>query len=217
MQRATARQLLGLAVLGTVTLAAAFTLSPEDIARRVTALAADPWTFGAVLVVAYLLRPVVAWPISVLSVVVGFALGPAGVPVALGGAVLTCLPPYLLARRLGHDAGLLGTLGDHGRHYFSTTGHLRGVVAARLAPLPADPVSYTAGLAGVSAGRYALGTALGELPWVTAAVLVGASAETVTTEGVHGGPAIIVGATGLAVLLLSGPAYQVLRKRGVVR
>jgi uncharacterized membrane protein YdjX (TVP38/TMEM64 family) len=217
MERATARQLAGLAALGAVALAAALTFSPAGVARRVTALAADPWTFGAVLLVAYLLRPVVAWPISLLSVVVGFALGPTGVPVALGGAVLTCLPPYLLARRLGHDAGLLGTLGDHGRNYFSTTGHLRGVAAARLAPLPADPVSYTAGLARVPVGPYALGTALGEFPWVTAAVLVGASAETITTEGVHGGPALLVGATALAVLLLSGPAYQVLRRRGVVR
>jgi uncharacterized membrane protein YdjX (TVP38/TMEM64 family) len=217
MERATARQLLGLALLGAVALAAALTLSPAGVARRVTALAADPVTFGAVLLAAYLLRPVVAWPISALSVVVGFALGSTGVPVALGGAVLTCLPPYLVARRLGHDAGLLGTLGDHGRTYFSTTGHLRGVAAARLAPFPADPVSYTAGLARVPVGPYALGTALGELPWVTAAVLVGASAETITTEGVHGGPALLVGATALAVLLLSGPAYQVLRRRGVVR
>ncbi|WP_255197216.1 TVP38/TMEM64 family protein [Halorarius litoreus] len=217
MQRATARQLVGLALLGTLALVAALTLSPETVARRVTALAADPWTFAAVLTLAYLCRPLVAWPISVLSVVVGFALGPAGVPLALGGAVLTCLPPYLLARRLGHEAGLLGTLGEHGRHYFTTAGDLRGVAAARLAPFPADPVSYTAGLAGVPLGRYALGTALGELPWVTAAVLVGASAETLTTEGIHGGPALVVGATGLAVLLLSGPAYQLLRKRGVVR
>jgi uncharacterized membrane protein YdjX (TVP38/TMEM64 family) len=217
MERATARQLAGLAVLGAVALVAALTFSPAGVARRVTALAADPWTFGAVLLVAYLLRPVVAWPISLLSVVVGVGFGPVGVPVALGGAVLTCLPPYLIARRLGHDAGLLGTLGDHGRHYFSTTGHLRGVAAARLAPIPADPVSYTAGLSNVPVGQYALGTALGELPWVTAAVLVGASAETITTEGVHGGPALLVGATGLAVLLLSGPAYQVLRQRGVVR
>jgi uncharacterized membrane protein YdjX (TVP38/TMEM64 family) len=217
MQRATARQLVGLAVLGAVALAAALTLSPETVARRVTALAADPWLFGGVLLAAYLLRPVVAWPISVLSVVVGFALGPAGIPVALGGAVLTCLPPYLVARKLGHDAGLLGTLGEHGRTYFEAAGDLRGVAAARLAPLPADPVSYTAGLSHVTVGRYVLGTALGELPWVTAAVLVGASAETVTTEGLSGGPAVVVGATALAVLVLSGPAYQLLRERGVVR
>lgn len=215
MERATARQLAGLAMLGAVALAAALAFSPSAVARRVTALAAEPWLFVAALLAAYLLRPLVAWPISVLSVIVGFALGPAGIPVALGGAVLTCLPPYLLARHVGHDAGLLGTLGDHGRDYFAATGDLRGIVAARLAPLPADPVSYTAGLAGVSPGQYALGTALGELPWVTAAVLVGASAEVVTTEGLHGGPAVIVGATALALLLLSGPAYRLARARGI--
>ncbi|WP_255148755.1 TVP38/TMEM64 family protein [Halorarius halobius] len=217
MERATARQLVGLALLGVVALTAAVALSPAAVARRVSALASEPWLFGAVLLAAYLLRPVVAWPISVLSVVVGYAVGPAGVPVALAGAVVTCVPPYLVARHVGHDAGLLGTLGDHGRGYFAAAGDVRGIVAARLAPLPADPVSYTAGLAGVRPGHYALGTAAGELPWVTAAVLVGASADTVTTEGLHGGPAVIVGATALAVLLLSGPAYQLARERGVVR
>lgn len=214
MDAATKRQVVGLALLGAVAAAVSLRWSPAEAAAAVLELAADPVRFGAVLLVAYLLRPAVAWPISALSVVVGFALGPAGVPVALAGAVVTCLPPYAVARRLGHDAGLLGRLGDHGSRYFAATGGLRGVVAARLAPLPADPVSYTAGLAGVSPPAYVLGTALGELPWVTAAVLVGASAETLTTDGLHGGPAVVAGLLGLAILLLAGPLYRYLRENG---
>lgn len=216
MERATGRQFVGLALLGGVALVAALVLSPAEVARRVTALAARPALFAAVLFAAYLLRPFVAWPISVLSVVVGVALGPAGIPVALGGAVLTCLPPYAVARYVGHDAGLLGSVGDRGRRYFGAAGDLRGVAAARIAPLPADPVSYAAGLASVPPMPYAVGTALGELPWVTAAVLVGTSAETVTTEGLHGGPALVVGGAALAVLLLSRPAYRYVRDRETV-
>lgn len=217
MQQATVRQLAGGLLLAAVAAVAAVTLSPTTVARRVASLAARPELFLPALVAGYLLRPALAWPISVLSVVVGFALGPTGVPVALGGAVLTCLPPYLVARYLGHDTGLLGDVGARGRRFFDATGDLRGVVAARLAPLPADPVSYTAGLAGIRPAAYLLGTALGELPWVTAAVLVGASAETVRTQGLHGGPAVVVGASALAVLLVSGPIYQALRERGITR
>lgn len=214
MDAATKRQLAGLTLLGVVVAAVSLASSPTRVAAAVADLATHPVRFGAVLLVAYLVRPLVAWPISVLSVVVGVALGPAGVPVALAGAVVTCLPPYLLARRLGHDAGVLGRLGDRGRRYFGAAGDLRGVVAARLAPLPADPVSYTAGLSGVSLPAYVLGTALGELPWVTAAVLVGASAETVTTDGLHGGPAVVAGLLALAILLLARPLYRYIRENG---
>lgn len=217
MDRATSRQLAGLALLGGVALVAALAFSPAEVARRVAALAARPALFAGVLLAAYLLRPFVAWPISVLSVVVGVALGPAGIPVALGGAVLTCLPPYVVARYLGHDGGFLGSVGEQGRRYFGAAGGLRGVAAARLAPLPADPVSYAAGLASVPLGPYLLGTALGELPWVAAGVLVGASAQTVTTEGLHGGPALLVGGAALAVLLLSRPAYRYVRDRSPTR
>jgi uncharacterized membrane protein YdjX (TVP38/TMEM64 family) len=212
MESATRRQLAGLALLGGCIAAGALLASLRDLAAAVAGLADRPLVFAGGLCLAYLLRPVVAWPISVLSIVVGYVLGPVGIAVALAGAVLTCLPPYLLARHLGHDAGLLGRVGDAGDRYFAATGGLRGVVAARLAPLPADPVSYTAGLARVPFGAYALGTALGELPWVTAAVLLGASAETITTESAGGLP-VVVGATALALLVLSGPLYRVVSDR----
>jgi uncharacterized membrane protein YdjX (TVP38/TMEM64 family) len=204
------RQAAGVATLALVAGVAAVVLSPAGVARALTALADRPLLFVGVVSVAYLLRFLAAWPISALSVVVGFTLGPRAVPLALAGAVVTCLPPYLLAGRFD-QRGPLATLADHGDRYFTAAGGLRGIVAARLAPLPADAVSYTAGLSGVSLPAYAVGTALGELPWVTAAVLVGASAERVTTDGMAGGPALVVGAVALAVLLLAGPAYRALR------
>lgn len=215
MDRATRRQLLGVATLGAVGVAAAFLVSPTRLTREVAALSDRPVLFATLLTVAYGGRFLVAWPISVLSIGVGVALGAHGVPVALLGAVFTCCPPYLLARRVESGVGPLGTLAVHGERYFGTTGHTRGVVAARLAPLPADSISYTAGLSGVPVGAYLVGTLLGELPWVTAAVLVGASAETLTTEG-SAPPALLVGAGGLAVLLLAGPTYRLARERGLL-
>lgn len=206
MDPATKRQAVGATTLVALAAAGWLLFSPRALLEPLAALGDRPLAFAVLLVGAYLLRPVLAWPISAVSVGVGFVLGVAGVPVALGGAVLTCLPPYLLARAVG-ESGALGTAGDVGERYFRATGALRGVVAARLAPLPADPVSYAAGLASVPAGAYALGTAVGELPWVTAAVLVGASAERLATAGADAVP-LVVGAAALAALLLAGPAYR---------
>ena len=48
-----------------------------------------------------------------------------------------------------------------------------------------------------------------------AAVLVGASLDQLTTRGFTASPALVVGATALALLLLSGPLYRLLQARGV--
>lgn len=209
MHRATVRQLLGLGVLGAIAVAAAVVASPAAVLGSVEALAAAPAVLAAVLLALYLARPLVAWPISALSILLGYLFGPVAVPAALAGAVVTTLPPYLLARRLGHDAGLFGRIGDAGAAIRRATGDLRGVVAVRLAPLPTDPVSYAAGLAGVPLRPYVLGTALGEAPWVATAVLFGASMGQLTTAGAAAGPLVVVTAVLAAVLLaLSRPAYR---------
>ena len=133
---------------------------------------------------------------------------PAAIPVALAGAVVTALPAYAVARYLGHDAGFLARVGDAAGVVRRTTGDLRGVVAVRLAPLPTDPVSYAAGLAGVPLRAYVAGTAVGEAPWVVAAVLLGASAGELTTAG-GADPLLVVTTVVLAALLaVSGPAYR---------
>jgi uncharacterized membrane protein YdjX (TVP38/TMEM64 family) len=212
VQRATRRQLFGAALFGGVVLAAALLTSPDAALERLHTLAARPLLFAPALLVGYLLRPLVAWPISALSVLLGFLYGPIAIPVALLGAVVTCTPAYLLAHRTGND-GLFARAGDAGEGFFAATGDVRGLVGLRLLPLPPDPVSYGAGLSGLSAGRFVLGTALGECPWVVAAVLLGASLETLTVEGVGAGLPLVVGLAALATLVLGGPLYRRWRKR----
>jgi uncharacterized membrane protein YdjX (TVP38/TMEM64 family) len=212
MQRATRRQLFGLVVGGGAVLAAAVALSPETFLRWAASLSARPLLFGAVLVGVYLCRPFVLWPISAVSVVVGYVLGFwVGVPVALAGAVLTSLPPFVVARVLRTDDGVFGYLGDAGDRLVATTGALRGVVATRLAPLPADAVAYATGLADVPVRTMLLGTAIGELPWVVAAVLAGHSMHRFVLTGLDAGLSLAVGAAVLAVLLVAGPAYRHVR------
>ena len=215
MQPTTRRQVAGLVLLAAGVLAGSLLLSPDRVLSELRALAARPLLFGVALFVAYTLRMFLAWPISLFSILLGFLYGPVAVPVGLAGAVLTCLPPYLLARRAG-TAGPLGRAGAAGERLFEVTGGLRGVAAARLAPLPTDPVSYGAGLSGVRLGPYVLGTALGEAPWVAVTVALGASLETLSVEGVSTGLPLVVVALAAAVLVVAGPLYRHLRGGGSV-
>jgi len=214
MRESTRRGLLGAGVVGGFAAAAAILLSPAAVLDGLETLSARPALFAATLAAVYLLRPLVFWPISAVSVLVGFVYGPVvGVPVALAGAVVTCLPPFFAAR-YARTNGVGGALGRHTERLVDVTGGVRGVAAAHLAPLPVDPVSYAAGLSDVSPRSFLLGTALGELPWVVAAVLAGSSMRSLSVRGAEAGLPLVVGAAALAVLLVAGPAYRHLRGRG---
>lgn len=214
MHRATVRQLVGFTAFLAVVLVGLRVVPPPVLFERADSLAARPALAAAVLLALYLVRPLLAWPISALSVLLGYLYGPAAVPIALAGAVVTTLPPYLAARRFGHDAGVLGRVGAAGERVRATVGDFRGVTASRLAPLPTDAVSYAAGLARVPPAPFVAGTAVGESPWVVAAVLVGASAGRVATRGPAADPLLLVGALCAALLVLAGPMYRHLSTGG---
>lgn len=215
MNAGSRRQLFGLSVLVGLVLVTSVLFSPTETLRAVEGLLANPLRFALALAVLYLLRPFVAWPLSLFSVLVGYAYGPAlGFPVALCGTVASCLVPFLLARYVRSDVGLLGRLSGSGRRFFDATGDTRGVFAARLSPAPADAVSYGAGLSGVSTVGFVLGTVLGEIPWAAAFVLVGASMnEFRAGEATLDSAAFVVGAAVLALLVLAGPVYRYRRTR----
>lgn len=213
MKQSTKRQLGGIAVFAVVAVVASLVLSPERVLEAVANLSNHPVKFGLALFVLYLVRPLFAWPISPISALVGYVLGlEYGIPVALVGATLTTIPPFLFARYAGSGGGgLFARLNEVGERFVSVTGATRGVLAARLSPLPADPVSYGAGFAGVSPRAYVLGTFLGEIPWVFVEVLAGASMRTLSTEGLSAGIHVLAASFAVAVLLLAGPAYRHVR------
>lgn len=96
--------------------------------------------------------------------------------------------------------------------YYETAGPIRGVTASRLAPIPSDVSTCAAAASGVRLRHLVLGTILGELPWTIAAVVVGASAATVTTGGLGElGLALPIACCLAAALLLAGPAYRAVR------
>lgn len=217
MDRQTRVQIAGGLTLGVAGLLGVVVLSPARVLSEIASLADRPVLFGLVLVVLYGGRSLVLWPISALSLLVGFVYGPVvGIPIGLAGAVYTCLPPYLLARYAPRDRGPLSRMHELGRSTVDVTGDVRGVIAARLVPLPADVVSYAAGLSDVRLREYAVATAVGETPWVVATVVAGASMRAFTLREAGQTLPLLVAATCLGIVLLSGPLYRQLRRRGIV-
>lgn len=214
MRAATRRQLAGVAGLLTLAGAAALLFSPAAVLSGLQELAARPALFALALVALYLIRPFLLWPVTSVAVLLGYLYGPAvGFVLAIAGAALTALPPYLLGRYASDDIGLFGYVSDTGEQFFETTGDVRGVVAARFSPVPGDPISYAAGLCYVSPAPFLTGTMLGEVPWAAVAVLGGASMRTLSLSSFTVEPTLVAALAGFAVLLLAGPAYRRLQSR----
>lgn len=200
---------IGLGLLALVALAAV--VRPSVVVpflRRVL----DSPLFPAVLVGLYALRPFLGWPIMVLSALVGYRYGLlVGFPVALAGTVLTSLLPYAAGRVSEFGGPILGRFSVGSQRFFHTAGDLRGVVAARLSPLPAEPISAAAGLGGVPLWAFALGTVIGELPWTFAAVTLGHSMSAFALSGLTLDWRLAAGGLLAGAILVAGPAYRALR------
>ena len=212
MNRATLRQLGGIAGLIAVAVVAALLSSPGTLVSELEALATRPWLFALALVAVYLVRPFLLWPVSSIALVLGFLYGPAiAMPLALVGAGFTAMPPYLLGRYAMTDIGLFGTICASGEQFVDVVGETRGVIAARLSPVPGDPISYTAGLTGVSLRPFLAGTVVGEIPWALVAVFAGASMRSLSLTEFAVSPELVVALAGLATIVLAGPIYSHLR------
>lgn len=208
------RQALGVGGLLVVLGAGAVLLSPAALIDAIHRLTHRPLLLGVALAAAYALRPLLAWPIAPLSAVIGYGYGPVvGLPIAIVAAVATCVPTYLAARRWEPTGGPVGWAAGMGRRALDRTGDARGVASARLLPTPADAVSFAAGLAGTSPRAFLLGTLLGQLPWTVAAVLLGASADRLTTARVVD-PWVVAGIAAGGLALLLPVAYRSARAPG---
>jgi uncharacterized membrane protein YdjX (TVP38/TMEM64 family) len=196
-----------------VVLAGAVLTSPEAVLSRATWLVADPVRLLAAAIAFAVVRPLLAWPTTLLAILLGYGLGLPGFPIALALVTLTSVPPFLFARRLGAD----GDVAAAGAAFVDRAGGVRSVIASRLVPAPSDVVSVAAGVAGVRLPAFLVGTAIGEVPWVLAGVVVGVSAETLTAGAVAdvADPRLVVAAALAAALLVAPTAYDWYLDRGV--
>lgn len=204
----TSRRRIALGLLALTLLAIAAAVRPATVGPLLRDAVTGPW-FLLVLLGLYSVRPFLGWPILVISALVGFRYGVlVGVPIALAGAAFTSLIPYGAGRLAADSTGLLGRLSGGSRSYFRQTGGLRGLVAARLAPLPAEPVSAAAGAGGVALPTFVVGTMIGELPWTIAAVSIGHSMTAFTVGDVTPDWWLVGLGLVVALALLAGPLYR---------
>jgi uncharacterized membrane protein YdjX (TVP38/TMEM64 family) len=209
METATWRQLVGVAVLGATAAVASVVLSPDAVVTELEALATRPLLFALAVVAVYLVRPFLLWPVSSVALVLGYLYGPVvALPLALAGAALTAMAPYLVGRYAQTGLGLFGSLGRSGARFVEAVGETRGVVAARLSPVPGDPISYAAGLSNVSVRPFLVGTVVGEIPWALVAVVTGASMRTLSVSEFALSPAFFLALAGLSIIVLAGPVYR---------
>ncbi|GAA0540242.1 VTT domain-containing protein [Halorubrum ejinorense] len=212
----------GYAVAGVVVAAVAtlaLAASPEAALSRLRWLATDPLRFGVAVVALAAFRPLLAWPTTLLAVAVGFGYGWVGTPFALALVVGTAALPYALARagrlRLrgateeGGRSGIAGRFCRAGERFAAESGSVRAVAGTRLLPLPSDAVTVGAAAAGVSTRPFAIGTAIGELPWVVCGIAVGVSLDRLTAAGGSlVDPTVILGMAAVGTLVLAGPLYR---------
>jgi uncharacterized membrane protein YdjX (TVP38/TMEM64 family) len=185
-------------------------LDPATVLKHVQSLIDSPW-FPVVLAGLYVIRPFLGWPITGISVLVGYKYGILlGVPVALLGAVVSTFIPFSAMQHLDFDWDLLERAADESEDFFSETGGLRGVISARIAPVPAEATSIAAGAADVRPSSFVLGTAIGEIPWAVAAVTIGHSMYRLSLSGVSFSPWLIAATLAAALIILAGPVYRFL-------
>ncbi|WP_277555226.1 VTT domain-containing protein [Halobaculum limi] len=217
------RRVVAGGLVAATVVAAALLTSPAAVLNRAGWVVADPLRLLAVLVALAVVRPFLAWPVTLVAVVTGYGFGLAGAPLALALMVCTSMPPYLIARR-GRDGArdfaavpggdraseLVGRVVGAGERAVSVAGGTRSIAASRLLPFPSDVVSVAAGLSGVRAVPFVVGSAIGELPWAVAGTVAGASAGRIADAGLSGVFDVrLVATAGLAgLLLLVGPAYR---------
>ncbi|WP_266078534.1 TVP38/TMEM64 family protein [Haladaptatus caseinilyticus] len=202
------RHVAGFAVVALVAVAGVL-ISPRFVFRQVGRVTENPLLAAGLFVFIYLVRPFFAWPTTVVAAAVGYVYGPiVGFPIALAGATTSACVPFTAARHFNVGTGIFGRLGDSGDRFFDTTGNVRGMVASRLAPAPSDAVSAAAGLSSVPLRAFVLGTAIGEIPWMVAAVVAGSSFDSLSIEKL-GKNWMLVAVAGVAALfLIAGPAYR---------
>lgn len=124
----------------------------------------------------YLLRPLILFPATVLTIAGGFVFGPLlGVIYTIIGSNGSALLAYAVGRFFGAGAfepsggALAGYVERMRRNSFAT------IMTMRLIFLPYDLVNYLAGLLKIDWKAFLLATALGSIPGTLAIVLFGSS------------------------------------------
>lgn len=186
-----------------------------ESAQRLVDAVGGAWWGAAAFVAVYLVRPLLLFPATVLTVAAGLVFGPvAGTALVVVAANASALVAYGVGWSLGRAPGD----GDVDGLVSRWSARLRRssfetVLVMRLLFLPYDLVNYASGMLRVRWGPFLAATAIGSLPGTVSFVLLGASIERLD-EGVGGiSPNTLVASVALIVASLLGA--RLLRSRRV--
>lgn len=152
-------------------------LSPLYLVDRLVDLMAGNPLGVVIFFGAYALRPLLLFPFTPLSMAAGFTFGPLwGMLYATLATLLSAIIGYGIARLFGYRLTEPQTRAQQLALSLRRNG-FEAVLISRLIFLPGDLVNYASGLMGVGLGAFALATAIGSVPGLLGAVLLGASFE----------------------------------------
>lgn len=189
-------------------------LGPTESAQRFLDWIDSAWWGIAAYVGVYLLRPLVLFPASVLTVVGGILFGPVlGIAVVVVAANLSALIAYGIGRTLRSEREIDPEQASVAARWSARMrdNSFETVLVMRLLFLPYDFVNYLSGLLRIKWVPFLVATALGSLPGTVSFVLIGASLERVDQgfDGLDPGALAI----GLVIFVVSLLVARILRRR----
>lgn len=194
-------------------------LSTIETAQRFVDQVDAVWWGPIVFGVAYLLRPLLLFPASIMTIAAGLLFGPvAGTLIVVLVANASAMLAYVIGRGLAGDpkqtagdeqAGLIARWGQRMR-----SNSFESVFIMRLLFLPYDLVNYASGALRIRWTSFLLATVLGTLPGTVSFVLLGASVERLD-EGLGGiNPITIV--VSVAIFVASIVIARMVKQRNAV-
>ena len=194
-------------------------LSTIETAQRFVDAVDAVWWGPIVFGVAYLLRPLLLFPASIMTIAAGLLFGPvAGTAIVIAVANASAMLAYVIGRGLAADpkqaadderAGLIARWGQRMR-----TNSFESVFLMRLLFLPYDLVNYASGALRIRWTSFLIATVLGTLPGTVSFVLLGASVERLD-EGLGGINAVTIIAS-VAIFAASIVVARLVKQRNAV-
>lgn len=186
-------------------------ISPIEAAESLRRVLADAWWGPLLYIAVYVLRPIILFPASILTVLGGLAFGPvAGVVYTVAGSNLSTAATYGGVRYLAGQRPLRPPFGRAAldrlaANPFETTLILRLVAA------PFDAVPAAAGALGLRFWPFLAGSFLGTIAGTIAFVLFGASIESLDDGSPSVDPTLV--AVSVALTVAGVVVARLLRRR----
>ncbi|MGD9702911.1 MAG: TVP38/TMEM64 family protein [Acidimicrobiia bacterium] len=190
-------------------------LGAVDTAQRLIDAASGNWWAVVAYMAVSLVRPLVLFPATIVTVAAGILFGPfVGVGVAAVAANASAMIGYSIGRNLrrrSDESTVTSRLGTWPSRLRANT--FEAVLLTRLLFLPYDLVNYGCGVLHVRRTPFITATAIGTLPGTVAFVLVGSSVTRLDDglDGVDGRTLTI----SVVLIVLSVVTSRLVRRRSV--